>query len=68
MSANQKRANYTSVERNLAVNIIEKYKNIIENKSSKTDSRSEKNEAWKALTEEFNRSALITATVSFIDV
>ncbi|XP_072400693.1 uncharacterized protein [Diabrotica undecimpunctata] len=51
------RKNYTEREKCLLLSIIEKYKNLIENKCTNALSTSEKNAAWEKVMLEFNASA-----------
>lgn len=46
--------NFTDNERDLVLEIIEKYKNIVENKKTDTESIRLKNAAWNEITQEFN--------------
>lgn len=47
-------ANFTSEEINLLLDIVEQYKDIIENKKSDCISTREKNDTWKEIVETFN--------------
>jgi len=52
---------YSSSEQNLFLQIIEKYKRIIE--KSNTDVLREKETAWKEICNEFNSSSLVAQNV-----
>lgn len=46
--------NFTDNERDVVLETIEKYKNIVENKKTDTESIRIKNAAWNEITDEFN--------------
>lgn len=57
MFAQKKRArsaNFSSEEKILIINIITKYKDVVENKKTDTVSLNEKTAAWNKITDEFN--------------
>uniref|UniRef100_A0A6P7GNQ0 Regulatory protein zeste n=1 Tax=Diabrotica virgifera virgifera TaxID=50390 RepID=A0A6P7GNQ0_DIAVI len=56
-NGNPPRKNYTEREKCLLLDIIGKYKHIIENKCTNAMSTSQKNEAWEKIALEFNASA-----------
>jgi len=50
--------NYTMEEKSYLINIIKKYKNIIESKQTDKLSWKDKSNAWETITNEFNATAL----------
>lgn len=50
-------ANYTAEEKSCLINIINKYKNIIESKKTDKFSWNDKNNAWETIANEFNAAA-----------
>lgn len=50
----KKRVNYTSEEKNVLISIVDKYKSIIENKTTNAVANNEKDKAWVLLCEDFN--------------
>lgn len=65
MSLSQKRSSkhFTPTEKKLLVQILQKYKDIIENKKTDGSSVKAKIESWKKITDEFNSSSIITEEV-----
>ncbi|XP_072764481.1 uncharacterized protein [Anoplolepis gracilipes] len=54
-----KSKHYTSIEKNLFLQILQKYKHVIECKKSKHDTLREKEVAWSKICREFNNSSLV---------
>jgi Myb/SANT-like DNA-binding domain len=52
--------NYTTEDKALLVDLVFKYKNIIENKQTDGVNSIKKTEAWKKICEEFNSVSLVT--------
>jgi len=50
---------YTLIERKVFLQILEKYKSIVEIKKSDTTTLKDKDIAWNEICEEYNQSALI---------
>lgn len=53
-------ANFTASEKYSFINIVSKYKDIIENKKTDQVSSQEKNAVWNKIAEEFNATTLAT--------
>lgn len=62
MSA-RKSKNYSDFERKTFLQILVKYKNVIETKKSNAVTLREKEIAWAEICQEFNTSRLVTAEV-----
>ncbi|KYQ46924.1 hypothetical protein ALC60_14062 [Trachymyrmex zeteki] len=61
--ASNKSRHYTPAEKNLFLQILNKYKDIIECKKSNVNTLREKEVAWTNICGEFNNSSLITQEV-----
>lgn len=59
----KKSKNYTSTEKSLFLQILNKYKHIIECKKSNANTLRAKEDAWNEISEEFNNSLLILQEV-----
>jgi len=58
-----KNKHYTLIERKVFLQILEKYKNIVEIKKSDATTLKDKDIAWSEIYEEYNQSALICQEV-----
>lgn len=58
--------NFTSEEKLLLLQIIKKYKNVIENKSSGTTTWKDKEKVWKKIETEFNSSTTIFRSIEVL--
>jgi len=61
-----KNKHYTLLERKLFLQILEKYKNIVELKKSDATTLKDKDIAWSEICEEYNQSSLICQEVRTI--
>lgn len=61
--ATSKRAVYSDLEKQLFLEILKKYKHVVESKATNSSTLKEKSEAWIAITEEYNDSPLISTKV-----
>lgn len=61
-----KNKHYTLTEKKVFLQILEKYKNIIEVKRSDATTLKDKDVAWNEICEEYNESSLICQTVKTI--
>jgi hypothetical protein len=58
-----KNKHYTSMEKKVFLQILEKYKNVVETKKSDATTLKDKEMAWNDICEEYNESLLICQTV-----
>lgn len=58
-----KNKHYTLMKRKVLLQILEKYKNIIEIKKSDATTLKDKDIAWNEISEQYNQSALICQEV-----
>lgn len=61
-----KRSIYSDLDKQVFLEILKKFKHVIEAKGSNSSSLREKSEAWSLIVEEFNNSHLISTKVSVI--
>lgn len=57
MEKEKRAANFTQSEVDLLIDIVLKFKHIIENKQTDATTWKDKNQAWEKITEEFNASS-----------
>ncbi|XP_066601773.1 myb/SANT-like DNA-binding domain-containing protein 3 isoform X1 [Prorops nasuta] len=55
-----KRAVYSDLEKQVFLDILKKYKHIIESRATNSSTIKEKSEAWSLITEEYNKSILVS--------
>jgi len=58
-----KRCVYSDLEKQVFLDILKKYKHVIESKGTNSSTLKEKSEAWSIITEEYNNSSLICTKV-----
>lgn len=58
-----RRTVYSDLERQIFLEILKKYKHVVESKGTNSFTLKEKSEAWSIITEEYNNSSLIGTKV-----
>jgi len=61
--ATSKRTIYSDLEKQVFLEILKKYKHVIESKGTNTSTLKGKLEAWSIITEEYNNSSLTSTKV-----
>jgi Myb/SANT-like DNA-binding domain len=56
--------NYSPYEQNLLIELVRKYKNVVENKETNAAMILKKRKSWEAISEEFNADSMVTKRVS----
>lgn len=61
-----RRVVYADLEKQVFLEVLKKYKHVVESKATSSVTLKEKSEAWLAITKEYNNSSLISTKVCFL--
>lgn len=54
MSKKTRGPNFTVIEKDILINLITKYKDVVENKKTDNETNAKKNKVWRKISDEFN--------------